>query len=49
MVIAALSLALHLRRRRYAERLCRRWGLDPALYERLLALLPDCRRTVGRR
>ena len=30
LVIAVSSIALHLRRRRYAERLCRRWGLDPA-------------------
>ena len=30
LVIAVASLALHLRRRRFTERICRRWGLDPA-------------------
>ena len=30
LVIAVSSIALHVRRRRYAERICRRWSLDPA-------------------
>ena len=29
LVIAACSITLHLHRRRYTNRLCRRWGLDP--------------------
>ena len=30
LVVAVSAIALHLRRRRYTARICRRWGLDPA-------------------
>ena len=30
LIIAVASLTLHFRRRRHTERICRRWGLDPA-------------------
>ena len=30
LAIATTSIALHARRKRYTERICRRWGLDPA-------------------
>ncbi len=30
LAIATTSIALHIRRKRHADRICRRWGLDPS-------------------